>query len=96
MVVGLALLLSAGLGIAVFGLFGVEVLTAVAVEIGLASAGGALAAKARREGWLGLTLRKTACPMALVCTTNVAMGGLLEAYLPQANTMPAEIQLLWG
>jgi len=93
-VVGLALLLSTAFGVAVFGLFGVEVLTAVAVEIALASAGGALAVKAQREGWLSLTLRKTAGPMALVCGATVAMGALLEAFVPQVNTLPAAIRLL--
>lgn len=93
-VVGLALLLSTAFGVAVFGLFGVEVLTAVAVEIALASAGGALAVKAQREGWLSLTLRKTAWPMALVCGATVAMGALLEAFVPQVNTLPAAIRLL--
>jgi len=93
-IVGLALLMSAAFGVAVFGLFGVEVLTAVAVEIALASAGGALAVKARREGWLGLALKKTAWPMALVCSATVTTGWLLESFLPQATTLPEAIRLL--
>jgi hypothetical protein len=46
------------------GLFGVEVLIGVAVEIAFASAGGALALKAQREGWLGHAVRRTLGPMA--------------------------------
>ncbi|TXC67282.1 hypothetical protein FSC37_21040 [Piscinibacter aquaticus] len=51
-VVGIAMLIATGLSVAVFGLFGVEVLLGVAVEIAFAAAGGALAFRARREGWL--------------------------------------------
>ncbi len=46
LLVGIALAIGTVLGFAVFGLFGVEVLLAVAVEIALASVGGALAYKA--------------------------------------------------
>jgi hypothetical protein len=96
LVVGAAVLLGAALGFAVFGLFGVEVLLGVAVEIAFASAGGALAFKARREGWLGHALRRTIAPMAVVLAATVATGLALAHWLPRAATLPQALKLLFG
>lgn len=96
LLVGIALLLAAAFGVAVFGLFGAEVLLGVAVEIALASAGGALAFKARREGWLGHALRRTLAPMAIVLAATVGVGLALAHWLPEAATLPQAIRLLLG
>ena len=82
------------LGFAVFGLFGVEVLLGVAVELAFASLGGALAFKARREGWLGTALRRTAGPAAVALTCVVALGMAVDQWLPHARSLPHAVQLL--
>jgi hypothetical protein len=96
LVVGAAVLLGTALGFAVFGLFGAEVLLGVAVEIAFASTGGALAFKARREGWLGHALRRTILPMVLVLAATLALGLAVGHWLPQAATLPQALKLLFG
>jgi hypothetical protein len=94
--VAVALALAAALGFAVFGLFGVEVLMGVAVEIAFASAGGAIALKAQREGWLEHAVRRTVGPMSVVLAATVAMGLAIGHWLPQASTLPQALRLLLG
>lgn len=96
LVVGVAVLLGLGIGFAVFGLFGIEVLIGVAVEIAFASAGGALALKAQREGWLGHAVRRTVAPMAIVLAVTVLTGLAVARWLPEASTLPQAIGLLFG
>lgn len=74
LVIGVAVALATVLGFAVFGLFGVEVLIGVAVEIAFASAGGALALKTQREGWLGHAVRRTIGPMPVALAITVLTG----------------------
>lgn len=93
-VVGAAMALGALLGVAVFGLFGVEVLLGVAVEIAFASVGGALAIKAQREGWLRNALRTTAGPAAIALCTVVAVGAAVDHWLPDARSLPHAVQML--
>lgn len=93
-VVGVAVLIASALGFAVVGLFGIEVLLGVAVEIAFASVGGALALKARREGWLSFALRRTALPMLATLACAVALGLALDAWLPGARTLPQALQRL--
>lgn len=95
-VIGIAALLATALGFAVFGLFGVDVLMGVAVEIAFASAGGALAEKANREGWMLHAVRRTAGPMAIVLVATVGAGLMIESWAPGARTMPEAIRLLTG
>jgi hypothetical protein len=85
---GVALALATALGFAVFGLFGVEVLMGVAVEISFASVGGALALKAQREGWLGHAMRRTLGPMAVVMALTVLTDLAIGHWLPEARTLP--------
>ena len=94
LVIGIALALGAGLGFAVFGLFGVEVLLAVAVEIALASFGGALAYKAVAEGWLSVALRRTLWPAMITLACLVALGAAIDHWLPQAQSLPHAVRLL--
>lgn len=94
--VGAAVLLGAGLGFVVFGLFGVEVLLGVVVEIAFASVGGALAYKARREGWLMYALRRTVWPMAAALVCALLLGLAMQRWLPAAATLPQALRMLWA
>lgn len=96
LLVGVALLLAAAFGVAVFGLFGAEVLLGVAVEIAIASAGGALAFKAEREGWLGHAMRRTIVPLLIVLVATVGAGLMLAHWLPGAATLPQALRMLLG
>ena len=96
LVAAIALLLAAAMGFAVFGLFGIDILLGVAVEIAFASFGGALALRARREGWLAHVVRRTAGPMAVVLVCTVMAGLLIGHWLPEARTLPQAWQLMRG
>ena len=93
-VVGVAALLAGALGVAVFGLFGIEVLLGVAVEIAIASAGGALAYRARREGWLAHALSRTIGPMGIILVMVVGLGMVIDHWLPQAHSLPQLFKML--
>lgn len=93
--IGVAVALASALGFAVFGLFGVEVLMGVAVEIAFASAGGALALKAQREGWLHHAVRRTAGPMAIVLAATVLTALAIGHWLPEAKTLPQALERLF-
>lgn len=96
LVVGIGLGLAAGLGLLIFGLFGVEVLLGVAVEIAFASLGGALAWRARREGWLLHALKRTLLPMLALSMVIAAAGWALHHWMPQAHTVPQALRLLFA
>ena len=93
-VVGIAVLIASGLSVAVFGLFGVEVLLGVAVEIAFAAAGGALAFRARREGWLLHATGRTWRPMLALIVVAALLGAVIDHWLPQAGSLPQAIRLL--
>lgn len=93
-IVGVAALLAAALGFAVVGLFGIEVLVGVAVEIAFASAGGAIALKARREGWMTHAIKRTAGPMAAVLVASVLASMTVAHWLPDVKTLPDAIRLI--
>jgi hypothetical protein len=93
--IGVAVALATVLGFAVFGLFGAEVLIGVAVEIAFASAGGALALKAQREGWLGHAVRRTVGPMAIVLALTVLSGLAIGHWLPDSKTLPQALERLF-
>ncbi len=95
-VVGVAALIASALGLAVFGLFGIDVLLGVAVEIAIASAGGALAYRARREGWLAHALARTRWPMLLLFAIVILLGVVIDHWLPQARSLPHAVRLLLG
>lgn len=95
-VVGIALLIATGLSVAVFGLFGVEVLLGVAVEIAFAATGGALAFRARREGWLLHATGRTWRPMLALIVVVALLGAVIDHWLPQAGSLPQAIRLLRG
>ena len=95
-VIGVAALIAGALGVAVFGLFGIEVLLGVAVEIAFAAAGGALAFRAGREGWLQHATTRTAWPMLAIALMCVVLGAAIDHWLPQANSLPQAIRTLRG
>lgn len=95
-VLGVAMLIASGLSVAVFGLFGVEVLLGVAVEIAFAAAGGALAFRARREGWLRHATGRTWRPMLALIVVAALLGAVIDHWLPQAGSLPQAIRLLRG
>ena len=92
LVVGVAVALGTALGFVVFGLFGVEVLLAVAVEIALASAAGALAYKAGREGWLAAAWARTRGAALTGLIVLVAVGLAIDLWMPSARSLPQALQ----
>jgi hypothetical protein len=96
LVVGIALAIGTGLGFVVFGLFGVEVLLAVAVEIAIASVGGALAFKAGAEGWFGAAWRRTRTAAMVALIGLLVIGAAIDHWLPQARSLPHALQLMRG
>lgn len=96
LVVGIAVLIASALSVAVFGLFGVEVLLGVAVEIAFASAGGALAFRARREGWLAHAMGRTWRPMLILIVLAAVLGVVIDHWMPQAGSLPQAVRLLRG
>lgn len=95
-VIGVAALIAGALGFAVFGLFGIEVLLGVAVEIAFAATGGALAFRAGREGWLQHATARTAGPLVAILVICVALGAAIDHWLPQASSLPQAIRALQG
>ena len=96
LVLGIAALIASALSVAVFGLFGVEVLLGVAVEIAFASAGGALAFRARREGWLLHAAGRTWRPMLILLVLAAVLGVVIDRWMPQAGSLPQAVRLLRG
>jgi hypothetical protein len=94
LVVGVALAIGTVLGFVVFGLFGVEVLLAVAVEVAMASLGGALAYKAGAEGWLGAAWRRTRTAALIGLIVLVTMGAAIDHWMPEARSLPHAVRLL--
>lgn len=95
-VVGIAVLIASGLSLAVFGLFGVEVLLGVAVEIAFASTGGALAFRARREGWLLHATGRTWKSVLALIAVAALLGAVIDHWMPQAGSLPQAVRLLRG
>ncbi|HIV73122.1 MAG TPA: hypothetical protein H9903_19455 [Candidatus Aquabacterium excrementipullorum] len=94
--VGIIALLGALLGAGVLMLFGVEVLLAVAVEVGLASLAGSLAYKGFMEGWLSSALRHTWRGAVAVLVLSVALGAVLDHWMPEARSLPHAARLIRG
>jgi hypothetical protein len=92
--VGVAVLISSALAVAVFGLFGVDVLLGAAVDIAFASAGGALAFRAHREGWLAHALSRTGRSAGALLLIVCVLGAVIDHWLPQANSLPQAMRLL--
>ena len=95
-VLGIVALLGGLIGAGVLMLFGVEVLLAVAVEVGLASLAGTLAYKGFMEDWLSSALRHTWRGAAVVLVLAVALGAVLDRWVPEARSLPHAAKLIRG
>ncbi|WP_233584649.1 hypothetical protein [Aquabacterium soli] len=93
---GLIALLGGLIGTGVLMMFGVEVLLAVAVEVGLASLAGTLAYKGFMEGWLSSALRHTWRGALAVLLLAVALGAVLDRWVPEARSLPHAARLIQG
>ena len=90
--IGLAVLLGAGSLLMLY--FGADALLAVAVEIAFGYVSARTAVRVVREGWLSAVLRLTWKPLlgALFCA--VALGALIDHFIPQANSLPQSIKAI--
>ncbi len=90
--VGLAVVFGAGSLALVY--FGWDVLLVVAVELAFSLASASTAVRVAREGWLSAAVRLTYKPLlgALVCA--VLLGGLIDTFMPTANSLPQAIRLM--
>jgi hypothetical protein len=85
-----------GFGSLLLTYFGWEVLTTAAVEIAFSYVSARTAVRVVREGWLAAAVRLTWKPLlgALVCA--VALGAMLDTFVPQARSLPHAVQLIRG
>ena len=87
-----AVLLSAG---ALAGLyFGWEVLLAVAVELAFSFASARAAVRMEREGWLNAAVRLTWKPLLAALCVAVALGAMVDHYVPDARSLPQALKML--
>ncbi|MDI4634552.1 hypothetical protein J7U46_15940 [Pelomonas sp. V22] len=93
-VIGIASLLAALLGVGVVALFGVDVLLAVAVEVALAALAGSFAYRRQRQGWFGAAVGHTWRGALLMLVLGVALGWLIDHWLPAADSLPQALKLL--
>ena len=90
--IGLAVLFGAGSLLMLY--FGAEALLTVAVEIAFGYVSARTAVRVVREGWLSAVLRLTWKPLlgALFCA--IALGFLIDLFIPQARSLPQAIKLI--
>ena len=83
-----------GAGWLLLAYFGTEALLAAAVELAFAYTAARTVVRVEREGWLLAAIRLSWKPLlgALVCA--VALGALIDHFVPQAQTL-AEAVRLW-
>lgn len=93
-VFAIASLVVLGFGSLLLLYFGSEVLMAVALEIAFGYVSARTAVKLAREGWLSTAVRLTWKPLlgALFCA--VALGLVLDHFVPQARSLPHAIELI--
>lgn len=77
-------------------MFGSEALLAAAVELAFAVTAARTAVRVEREGWLLAAIRLTWKPLlgALICA--VALGALIDHFVPQADSLPEAVRLWRG
>ena len=90
----IALAIVFGAGALAMLYFGWDTLLAVAIEIAFSYVSARAAVRVAREGWLGVAVRLTWKPLlgALLCA--VLLGGLIDRFLPEAQSLPAAVRLL--
>jgi hypothetical protein len=87
-----AVLLGAG---ALLGLyFGWEVLLTVAVEVAFSFASARAAVRLEREGWLTAAVRLTWKPLLASMCLAVALGALVDHFIPTAHSLPQAVKAL--
>lgn len=96
LVLAVGALLAALLGLGLFALFGVDVLMAVALELALAGLAGGFAWRRQREGWLRRAFARTWKPALAMLALGIALGLLLDHWLPQAESLPHALRLIRG
>jgi hypothetical protein len=90
--IGMAVLFGAGSLLMLY--FGSEALLAVAVEVAFGYVSARTAVSVVREGWLSAVLRLTWKPLlgALFCA--VALGALIDQFIPQAHSLPQAVKVI--
>lgn len=90
--IGLAVLFGAGSLLMLY--FGAEALLTVAVEVAFGYVSARTAVRVVREGWMSAVLRLTWKPLlgALFCA--VALGALIDHFIPQAHSLPQAIEVI--
>lgn len=90
--IGAAVLFGAGSLLLLY--FGSEALLAVAVELAFGYVTARTAVRVVREGWLSAVVRLTWKPLlgALFCA--VALGALIDTFIPQARSLPQAVKLM--
>ncbi|MFM9928072.1 hypothetical protein VLK31_34230 [Variovorax sp. H27-G14] len=83
-----------GAGSLVLLYFSWDALLAVAVEVAFSYVSARAAVRVAREGWLMAAVRLTWKPLlgAVVCA--VALGALLDHFMPQVNSLPEAVRVL--
>lgn len=76
--------------------FGTEALLTVAVELAFAYTAARTVWRVEREGWLRAALRLTCKPMLGALACAVALGALIDHFMPQADTLPQAVRLWRG
>lgn len=89
---GLLVVLGAGSLLMLY--FGWEVLLAVAVEIAFGYVSARTAVKVVRQGWLPAAVRLTWKPLLGALACAVLLGVLLDAFVPQARSLPQAVKLM--
>lgn len=90
--IGLAVVFGAGSLLMLY--FGWDVLLAVAVELAFSFAGARTALRVAREGWLSVAIGLTWKPLAGAALCAVLLGGLVDVFIPAAQTLPQAIKAL--
>lgn len=90
--IGAAIVFGAGALVLLY--FGWDALLAVAIEVAFSYVSARAAVRIAREGWLAVAVRLTWKPLlgALLCA--VLLGGLLDHFMPQANSLPEAVRML--
>ncbi|MET3495425.1 hypothetical protein [Variovorax boronicumulans] len=90
--IGSAIVLGAGSLVLLY--FSWDALLAVAIEVAFSYVSARAAVRVAREGWLMAAVRLTWKPLlgAIVCA--VALGALLDHFMPQVNSLPEAVRVL--
>jgi hypothetical protein len=85
-----------GAGGLLLAYFGTDALLAAAVELAFAYTAARTIVRVEREGWLLAAIRLTWKPMLGALLSAVLLGGLIDHFIPQADTLPAAVRTLRG